>query len=209
MSLLILTSPHSKCPEDTERKCDLVAGLSSKIFNEICIKKGIPCIYLPGDDYRHNHDLNRQNSRKTNYRINLNNILKMNSPEKSLVNALVLDIHSFPNYRIEAAGDNNLFKKGEIPPDIVFLKGPKDQYKFNGKVINLCDTLYKKLNKDFTNKINCKIREHLTVLDILNNASEYEIPGVLIEINEKYLENPNLLSIIVNSILEIFTPLDI
>lgn len=184
---IVVTSPHASCPKNTDqRMCDLAAALAGKLFSELTQQSGIPTIYLEGDELRHNHDLNRNPSRNTKFRRRLQKVLESTDDTE-----LLIDMHSFPNYRIEEAGDINFFENGEHPPDIVLLRGPLDSYQHSRKKISLCNILYECLSHK-TN-VNCKIIEGITVNDIMNNASEYKIPGVLIEVNEKYIQDPDKL----------------
>lgn len=171
---IILTVPHGKCPlpqKSSDRMCDIAAMSAAECMAKLL--KGYN-IFIPGDEYRYDHDLNRKESRKTNYRSRLSNVFKhlKNS------NVILLDIHSFPNYYDPRAGDINFFKSNEIAPDFVLLRGKRDIY--NGQ--SICNIIHQELRE---HNINVKIIENIEVLDILNEADEYNIPGVLCEFNEK------------------------
>lgn len=175
MTTIIISSPHSMCKPSNERICDTAAGISAKyICAMLADCKNSRFIYLPSTEFRSDHDLNRVSSRDTVYRKILRNIMKI-SPK----GGLLLDVHSFPNYYMEEAGDINFFKKGEIPPEIVLLTGPNDM--FQG--ISLSGVL---LNNLKLNGVDCKIISDIKVLDILNEANENNIPGILLEFNEKF-----------------------
>ena len=106
--------------------------------------------------------------------------------------AILLDVHSFPDYYFDKAGEINFFKKHEVAPDIVIMKGPNDNLygkSFSYELFNLLKDSYK-----------VKIIADINVLDILNETAEYNIPGVLLEFNEKFInkktELENLCTII-------------
>lgn len=193
---LIITSPHAKCDLlHPKRMCDLAAALAGQVMTEEAGKYGLEHFYFPGDVYRHDHDLNRMPSRKTNYR---KKVLKQ-IEKLSGTNAILLDIHSFPNYYMDEAGDINFFRKGETPPEIVLIRGPLDTYR-NKRLANL---LHSALSR---RKVRVKILEGISVNDILNQTSEHNIPGILIEYNESFNKNPNSLlqicRIIINEIIK-------
>jgi hypothetical protein len=198
---IILTTPHAHCPKGSKiRLCDLAASISGDIFNECCTKKGINTIYLKGNEYRYNWDLNRKESRNTNFRKELTKLLSGKEKPK-----LLLDIHSFPNERIEEAGDINFFSKNETAPDIVLLRGPSDIKFCNGKRKSICNEIFTCLQN--IKDIKIKVIDGITVNDILNETHENEIPGILIEINEKFNnDHKNLFPIvecIINKVKEI------
>lgn len=184
MSTVILSSPHALCPSSEKRKCDIVAGDAAECLRYELAKYSpdIKCICVQGNEYRHDHDLNRTVSRNTQYRRRLSEIIT--TSKKS---AIIVDVHSFPNYWMKEAGDINFFKKTELAPDIVILEGKHDMC--NG--ISISKTLCNNLRT----KYNCKIISGITVNDILNEASEYNIPGVLLEFNEKYKDDVDGLKI--------------
>ncbi len=183
MTTLIVSAPHSRCPENSKiRLCDTAAGLAASTFCRAAeVSKRIRCILLPGDEFRVNHDLNRKTSRDTPYRKRLEKIFQ-EMPSR----CLVTDIHSFPDYYMKEAGDINFFKPGETPPELVILQGPMDVYR--GK--SLCNVVYDALIKA---KVHCKIVRGITVNDILNNGAEHSIAGALFEFNEKFNEDPDRL----------------
>ena len=75
---IIITCPHGSCPlNNTERMCDTVALLSADILYKQTIELGIPSVYIPGNEYRFNYDLNRKESRNTKYRKILDKIFKL------------------------------------------------------------------------------------------------------------------------------------
>ena len=177
---IILTTPHAHCPKDSKiRMCDIASSKSGDLFLDCCNKNGINSIYLKGNEYRYNWDLNRIASRHTNFRKELTKLLTGNNKPK-----ILLDIHSFPNERIEEAGDINFFEKNEIAPDIVLLRGPSDIKFCNGKRKSICNELFSCLQT--VKDIKIKVIDGITVNDILNETHENNIPGILIEINEKY-----------------------
>lgn len=191
---LIITSPHAACINNTHiRTCDLAAGMAGSMFHQICEKNKIKSIYLEGNEFRYKHDLNRKTSRTTKFRKELQNILLRENPK------LLIDIHSFPNYRIEDAAVN-FFENGENPPDIVFLRSPLDIFRSNktNKRYSICNTLFNCLSRN----CKCKILEGITVNDILNNCYELNIPGILIEINEKFTQESDKLEPILNCIIK-------
>ena len=175
---LIISTPHALCNNIKTRNCDTLAKTAGQIFHEISNNIYLfKCIYAEGNINRINHDLNRQQSRNTTeFRKNLNNIIKNSNP----LNTILIDIHSFSKIWLPEAGDVNFFKKDEVAPDIVLLSGKLDQV----NNISLSKTLYKNISKC---GFYCKIINNIDVLDILNNAYEYKIPGILIEFNEKFI----------------------
>lgn len=178
MSGVILTSPHAKCNiYDGKRHCDTVAGVSADVLGGTLLNAGVACVKITGNEYRVDYDLNRTAGRVTSFRKRLSAILSAAGSSRTLL----MDIHSFPNYWMEEAGDINFFKRGETAPDIVLLKGPRDV--FRGKF--LCDFFISKLKENF----NCKIIEGIKVNDIMNEASEYDVGGILLEFNEKYKDD--------------------
>lgn len=193
---LIITSPHAACINNVSiRTCDLAASMAGQMFYQICEKYKIKSIYLEGNEFRYKHDLNRKTSRKTQFRKELQNLLLRENPK------LLIDIHSFPNYRIEDAAVN-FFENGEQPPDIVLLRSSLDIFQSNktnktNKRYSICNTLFNRLSQN----CKCKILEGITVNDILNNCSELNIPGILIEINEKFTQDPKSLEPILNCII--------
>lgn len=180
---LIVSAPHQLCKPNTPRMCDLAAGIATEMFCQAAIRhRNLECMVLLGDEHRVNHDLNRKVSRGTPFRKKLDQLLSM--AEGS--NCVVIDIHSFPDKYLVEAGDINFFKQGEIAPEIVLLHGPLDE--FRGK--SICNTIYKALVKG---KITSKIIRGITVNDILNQSSEYDLSGILIEFNEKFKSEPDRL----------------
>jgi hypothetical protein len=181
---ILLTVPHSVCDsikdkDNINHSCDSSAHESAILLCKSFINKGIDCICLASNEFRYKHDLNRKESRKTEYRNTLRTIMKTKNPD------ILLDIHSYPNNYMDEARDANMFKKDEIPPDIILLKGKLDRsYKNN----SLSESLYRNLKN---NNINVKIIKDIDVLDIINEASEINIPGILIEINEKLTTSSN------------------
>jgi hypothetical protein len=172
----IVTSPHRVCKNNIANKqyirdCDVVSGLAADLLTS-----NINGIGIIGNEYRANHDLNRNHTRDTNYRKVLRKIL-----ETYKNNAILLDVHSFPNYYFDTAGEINFFKKHEDAPDIVIMKGPNDD--LLGKSFSY--ELFSLLKK----KYHVKIISGINVLDILNETAEYNIPGVLLEFNEKYIND--------------------
>jgi len=174
MSTLIITSPHMLCPLDKKRKCDLAASISADTLCSEIKRHKINYVYLPGDQYRANYDLNRSSSRKTEFRQTLSNIFLLFRN-----NALTIDVHSFPNYWVKEAKDINFFKENEIPPDIVVLEGKLNTY----DNVNLSETFLSCLQKA---GLNSKIIRGIKVNDIMNESSDHNIPSVLFEFNEKY-----------------------
>ena len=189
---LLITSPHAKCDLlHPKRTCDLAASLAGQTMSEEAEKCGLEYFYFPADVYRSQHDLNRKPSRTTNYRQKeLKQIKKLSNQ-----NSLLLDIHSFPNYYMDEAGDINFFRKGETPPEIVLIQGPLNIYR-NRKLTNL---LYSILSK---RGIRVKILGGISVNDILNQSAEHNIPGILIEYNESFNNHPKLLASICKTILD-------
>jgi hypothetical protein len=180
---VILTSPHAKCDLMAEKRgCDFAAALAGKSMCMAMDKCKLKYTYLPGDEYRKDHDLNRKPSRATKYRTNLELIMK----DLSGSPCLLLDIHSFPDYYMDEAGDINFFAKDEVAPDVVFLQGPNNSY--NGH--SLTDLLSTAASKA---KLKTKIIKGIVVNDIMNHANEHSIPSVLIEFNEKYNNDPEKL----------------
>ena len=167
-SKIIVTSPHRICYSKQSRDCDIVAGEAADI-----ITRKLKAIGIRGNEHRADHDLNRSASRTTQFRKTLSDTLSKYSG-----NSIILDVHSFPDYYFDEAGDINFFKKGETPPDIVIMTGKTD--KFRG--VSISYELFQCLKKRY----NVKIISDIDVLDILNHSSEYNIPGVLLEFNEKY-----------------------
>ena len=191
MTTLIVTSPHALCPnKTTNRMCDLAAGVSADIFCNIAkLFKALSCLNIKGNEYRHNHDLNRNPSRNTLFRQKLTGIFQSYKND-----TIIIDMHSFPDYWDPAAGDINFFKKDEKAPDIAILQGKLDNY----KGISLSKTLFATLTRS---GINTKLITGIKVNDIMNNAAENDIPGVLIEVNEKYNHNTEELAQICDIIL--------
>lgn len=173
MSLsVLLTVPHSLCIDDKNRShtCDSSAKASAITLSHALEKIQISNLVILADENRTVHDLNRKNSRKTPFRQIISKILQQHP-------LLLLDIHSFPNEYLVEAGTNNLFKKGETPPDIVLLTGKKDR--INDKSIS--EVLEENLKKYYL----VKIVHDINVVDIIANGAEEKVPGILIEINEK------------------------
>lgn len=196
---VIITSPHSKCPdyssdkrsesesESIERKCDIISGRVSSIIYENLKSVKRKCIHIPADEYRDKYDLNRKWSRQTPWRKELSSKFSSSSYSDSPSTVakakyrekipLVVDIHSFPTIW-EPEGKDILFKRGDISPEIILMKGPGDKIIGN---FSLSDSIYKYL---VYNGIYCKVIEDVKVLDILNNSHEFGIPGILLEFNE-------------------------
>lgn len=177
----IISVPHSFCPKTEDRQCDLAA---EKACDSICSvlnnHKDIKCLITKSDVKRSVHDLNRESSRHTGFRKTL--VEQFNDYKDK--NTIVIDVHSFPDKYLDEAGDINFFKKGDEPFEIVLLSGPLDIY--NG--ISISKTLYNVLKR---NKIYTKIIDNIDVLDILNQSFEYNIPGILLEFNERFSSEIN------------------
>lgn len=189
---IVITSPHAKCDlSHPKRACDLAAALAGQMMAEEAEKHELNYVYFPGNVYRAEHDLNRKKSRKTEYRQKLLRQIKKLSKSRSVL----LDIHSFPNYYMDEAGDINFFRKGETPPDIVLIQGPLNLYENR----QLTALLYSVLSK---RGIRVKILDGISVNDILNQAAENRLPGILIEYNESFNRRPKLLAEICKTIIE-------
>lgn len=179
---VLVTSPHRICKSKNTRDCDIVAGKAADI-----ITKKLKAIGIRGNEHREDHDLNRSWSRDTLFRQTLSSSLQTYSGS-----AIILDVHSFPNYYYDEAGDINFFKKEEIPPDIVIMTGPNDKF----KEISISYELFQCLK----NTYNVKIISDINVLDILNQSHESNVSGVLLEFNEKFASSPEELSSLCNNI---------
>jgi hypothetical protein len=181
---LIITSPHAKCDIiSEERSCDYAAALAGKTLCAALDKYKLTYVYLPGDEFRRDWDLNRKVSRSTKYRTTLESIIKESATHSSMGHSLLVDVHSFPNNYMDAAGKINFFAKGEVAPDVVFLQSGRDLY--NGG--SLTDSLSSVVLKA---GLKTKIIRGITVNDIMNNANEHSISAILIEFNEKYNKYP-------------------
>jgi hypothetical protein len=90
MTSLIITAPHSLCSASLPyRNCDTVSLIaSSRLFRQIySMNTGLQIKYFPSNHHRDEFDLNRYESRNTDYRKNISN---------NLSDAILLiDIHSF------------------------------------------------------------------------------------------------------------------
>lgn len=186
-STVLITSPHNLCPITKNRACDYAAGFAAQLLTEVM---GLytdylnRVLYFPGNEFRSSYDLNRKNSRNTKFRKNIRTILQQlkqnNIMRRIIPRTILFDIHSFPNYYMDEAGDINFFKKGEVPHDIVLICSPID-------IVNNKSLSYSLYNNFVLNNFKCKIMPIIPVNDILNEATEYGIPAILIEINEKYI----------------------
>ena len=178
---------HIVCKDKINRDCDTVAEIASDIITYIL--KGLS---IKGNHHRSNFDLNRDSARNTEYRKSLDLIFSLYKK-----NSIVLDIHSFPNYYMDIAGDINFFKKNEIAPDIVLMTGSNDFY----KGVSISQSLFNGLKY----KYKVKIISNVDVLDILNQANKYKLGGILLEFNEKYKNNIKDLEILCKIICNIIT----
>lgn len=195
---LVVTAPHSQCDMlAPNRACDLAAALAGQSLCLAMQKQNLSCVYLPGDEFRRDHDLNRKPSRSTKYRKGLESVMKGVSSVRpsSGHTPLLLDVHSFPDYYMEEAGDINFFAKGEKAPDIVLLQGPKNMY----NEASLTDVLFHSLSRA---GLQTKIIKGILVNDIMNQANEYGISGILLEFNEKYNKEPEKLRRICETIVK-------
>ena len=180
---LIVTTPHGKCDMmNTKRSCDLAAALAGQILCSVAQAQGVSYAYLPGDEFRLHHDLNRRASRETPYRRQLADLLGAVRDSGSLL----IDVHSFPDYYMKEAGNINFFKQGETPPDIVVLEGPANTW--HGRP--LAQTLYDALHNA---GLRVRLLRGITVNDIMQQAAEHDVPGVLLEYNEAYNRDPESL----------------
>lgn len=176
---IIVSSPHAACPQSIHRQCDLAAEISAYTFCQAIDKyKTISFVYMQGDEFRANHDLNRKNSRNTKFRKKLMDFFTLFAQQFTIM----IDIHSFPNEWIKEAGDINFFKKSEVAPEIVILEGPLDNY----EGISLSKTLNNNL---ISLGVDCKIIRGIKVNDIINHSKDFGIPGVLLEFNEKFTQD--------------------
>lgn len=180
---LIITVPHAKCDFMAKKRgCDFAAALAGKSICNALNKCKLKYVYFQGNEFRCNYDLNRKPSRSTKYRTALESVIKNSSSN----NSLLLDIHSFPDYYMDEAGDINFFAKNEVAPDIVFLQGPNNTF----NEVSLTESLFASIKKA---ELKTKIIKGIIVNDIMNNANEYSIPAVLLEFNEKYNKDPEKL----------------
>lgn len=199
---IIVSAPHSLCPlgytdaqNRKNRKCDLVAGKVGLALASRLSEVYSPVVFLASDQPREITDLNRKPSRSSQFRLKLDRCAKSG--------VLILDVHSFPDAYLIEAGKSNMFKENEIPPEIILLKGPGD----NIKGQSLTTSLFKSLS---VVKVNVKILEGIKVLDIINSAWDRNVPGILLEFNEKFNEENNrerlnfILSIIAKNIQKLF-----
>ncbi len=166
---IVITSPHSLCDNNIKsRECDFLAGKAASVLNRLLHtekESTLNSYYFSANILRKECDLNRDVCRDSDYRKYVYDFCK-----ELKGNNILLDVHSFPNYYEEY----NLFKKDEVPPEIVLLTGPKDNY----NNISLSKCFYTELYK---NKIRVKIMKDIKVLDILNQMN---MSGILLEFNE-------------------------
>ncbi len=126
---IIITVPHSLCFDNVNfRHCDFLAKRAAQSLNGI-----IPYnkILLLGSILREHSDLNRKESRSTNYRKHLTSILS------NITNGILIDVHSF----FEGEHNNNDVVILDDPPktkyssqlyQLLKQKGLKTEY-FEGK----------------------------------------------------------------------------
>lgn len=190
---ILVSSPHAMCLPGKKRMCDIAASAAARAFFNAVEAAGMKCTYIEGNELRHNHDLNRKPSRSTLFRKALTSMMKEAKDRVPCVQCpaglILVDVHSFPNYWMEEAGDINFFKPGEVPPEIVILQGPMDG--FGG--LSLTSTLYDSLRE---HSVRVKVVRGITVNDIMNEASDSMISAVLLEFNEGLLEEPRRLAFI-------------
>ena len=197
-SIFLVTSPHARCKSSTTRMCDTVAAMVARCFcatvgkylEELGQRSETRCVYVEGDEYRHDHDLNRKPSRHTPFRRSLTLSMKI-QPH------VLVDIHSFPNYWMPEAGDINFFKKHEQPPEMVILTGPRDRIHNT----SLSAVIEKQLSR---RGVNIKTITGIKINDILNEANEYNIPAVLLEFNEKLIDDPTRVKQLCHWLADIF-----
>jgi len=187
---IIITAPHSHClPKAEDRVCDKLAGKAAKLLAE-----ALKTSTIFSTHYREGTDLNREESRPTQFRIEIGQELKKCRQERQ--NCILLDVHSFPKetYLTSIKRDcvkhyrTYLDKKEqvqsgkyqeekeqtiEVQPKIFFIKSLYDE--------NLGDYLFNYLKKFFIPSI---IFEGNVYNDIIFEASFNRIPSVLIEFNE-------------------------
>jgi hypothetical protein len=92
-SLVILTSPHSKCDNESQvRMCDTNAEAARLSLNKLLTKEGFKVKEFEADVYRSEQDLNRFPARQTTFRTAIRSFIEQNKDQI----LYLLDIHSFP-----------------------------------------------------------------------------------------------------------------
>src|SRR5579872_6760422 len=180
---VLITSPHYICNNMKSKDLHLCDFVSDKVANMLA--KFNNCIYFPGDISRDIVDLNRKESRNTFYRKKIRTLFKIKKID------IIIDIHSFPPDR-KGLVSVGFCERNEIIPEIVLLLGPLDM--INNKKIGR--ELYKQL-KNYNIIVN--IVPNIKVLDILNEAAEHNIPGIVLEFCENI--NDDRMSFICNIIM--------
>lgn len=98
--IVIITVPHSECLDREDlifkiRTCDYRAEQAAKILYHQLIQNGIKSEILIGDITRIKIDLNRKESRNTQFRTQLASKIKQYISED--YDVFVIDMHSFPS----------------------------------------------------------------------------------------------------------------
>ena len=88
---VILTVPHSECIEGDDHNCDIVALKNAKSLSKFLNKAEIQNKVFIGDINRFTSDLNREESRNTEFHREIDNLIESIRGE---YNMILLDIHS-------------------------------------------------------------------------------------------------------------------
>ena len=188
--MIVITVPHAKPHRNVERNevgmpltptphwCDWIAESAARLIHD-----SLPnSVLLIGDVNRTEFDLNRKESRKTNYRKNLDRVLA-NSDVKMLI-----DVHS---------ADDNFFGDTMITLVEKDIRAWADYqvaaYIQQKAVIRMPKTLAGANATLVRNLNNAGISANIvsawpTTLDILSQAEEHMTPCVLLEFNEEQFE---------------------
>lgn len=123
---VIITSPHGTCSNQYDKLCDKRAEFIAKLLNDKIIKLKEkyttniedPVLFLSDTIYRHTIDLNRLESRSTEWRNKIRETINSSLKNKNIKRIILFDIHSFPNdtkwgYETKMVILNNILSRNE------------------------------------------------------------------------------------------------
>jgi len=151
---VIITVPHAKCTAGIEKhSCDYYAAESARILSSKLNADEIDNIVLEGDKNRFDIDLNRVESKDTEFHFILNGLIRQNSDR----NILLIDMHS------------GRFKENDSP----FVP-------FHQPI-----TLGNQIADTIATEFKSNIPEGSIDNFVVNKVMSWDVPAILIEVNEE------------------------
>jgi hypothetical protein len=98
MRNFIITVPHAACMDvsNVQHTCDAASSAAARMLREEAERFRNVYFFENTDVYRLDHDMNRVESRKTKFRVDLTSKIQALSHSSKTYNTVLIDVHSFP-----------------------------------------------------------------------------------------------------------------